>query len=99
MPIMTLNLPESQAIFKHLGYPGYFGTVLAIFKLFGGLTLIIPKIPARIKEWAYAGFTFDFIFAAISFTIVEGSAQSTIVPFVALAFLVVSYVTYHRIKA
>ncbi|MFZ9982813.1 MAG: DoxX family protein [Cyclobacteriaceae bacterium] len=83
---------------RHLGYPEYFGDTLVVFKVLGVLILIIPQIPKRVKEWAYAGFGFDFVFAAISLLIVDGITFEIIVPIVALGILAVSYVYYHKIS-
>ncbi|MFA9212043.1 MAG: DoxX family protein, partial [Moraxellaceae bacterium] len=80
---------------RHLGYPQYFGNALVIFKVLGVLALIIPAIPKRIKEWAYAGFAFDFIFATISHGAVDGMNGQTFFPLVVLAILIVSYRYYH----
>src|SRR6476646_2984125 len=41
----------------HLGYPVYLLTLLAIWKIFGVVVILIPKFPI-LKEWAYAGFFF-----------------------------------------
>lgn len=61
-----LTKPEIAAAFKHLGFPDYLRIELAIAKIAGAIILIIPKIPTRIKEWAYAGFGITFISAAIA---------------------------------
>ena len=66
MPALTSQTELAKEGIRHLGYPQYFGNTLAVFKVLGALALIIPQIPKRLKEWAYAGFAFDFIFAAIS---------------------------------
>jgi hypothetical protein len=58
----------------------------------------IPKVPSRLKEWSYAGFGFDFIFAAASIIAVDGLVGIAILPFVAMAFLVASYITYHKLQ-
>jgi len=42
---------------KQLGYPVYFLTILAVWKLLGVIAILIPKFPL-LKEWAYAGFFF-----------------------------------------
>ena len=42
----------------HLGYPFYFIRFLGVAKLLGCLAILVGKFP-RIKEWAYAGFTFS----------------------------------------
>lgn len=83
----------------HLGYPVYFITLLMVFKVLGSLALIIPKVPARIKEWAYAGFGFDFISATFSIIAVDGLGLPVLFPLVVLGILVVSYITYHKLQA
>lgn len=83
---------------RHLGYPGYFGAILAVFKVLGTLTLIIPKVPARIKEWAYAGFGFNFIFAFASITAVDGFGAMALFPLLFLGILVASYICYHKLR-
>ncbi|HNP33646.1 MAG TPA: DoxX family protein, partial [Flavobacterium sp.] len=66
MPALTSQTEMAKEGIRHLGYPQYFGNALVVFKVLGALTLIIPAMPKRLKEWAYAGFGFDFIFASIS---------------------------------
>ena len=98
MPALTSQTDLAKEGITHLGYPLYFGNALVIFKVLGVLALIIPAIPKRIKEWAYAGFAFDFIFAAISHGAVDGINGNTFFPFIVLAILAVSYVSYHKIN-
>ncbi|MFC0780024.1 DoxX family protein [Flavobacterium sp. HJSW_4] len=97
MPALTSQTELAKEGIKHLGYPEYFGNALVVFKILGVLALIIPKVPGRIKEWAYAGFAFDFIFASISHFAVDGIGFQGFFPLIVLAVLIVSYVTYHRI--
>jgi hypothetical protein len=97
MPAFTSHTAMAKEGIKHLGYPEYFGYALAVFKTLGGLALIIPKIPARIKEWAYAGFAFDFLFAAISLSAVDGLKPASLFPLIAFAILAVSYIYYHKL--
>ncbi len=98
MPALTSQTKLAKEGIKHLGYPEYFGDALVIFKVLGVLALIIPKVPTRIKEWAYAGFAFDFIFAAISHGAVDGINFQTFFPFIVLAILILSYFSYHKLK-
>ena len=98
MPALTSQTKLAKGGIKHLGYPEYFGDALVIFKVLGVLALIIPKIPARIKEWAYAGFAFDFIFAAISHGAVDGINFQTFFPFIILGILMLSYFSYHKLQ-
>ncbi len=79
-----------------MGYPAYFGNALVNFKVLGVLALVIPAIPKRVKEWAYAGFAFNFLFATISHGAVDGINGQTFLPLVFFAILGVSYVYYHK---
>lgn len=81
-----------------LGYPLYFVTLLAIFKVLGSLALFIPRVPSRVKEWAYACFGVEFLFALLSLWIVAGFGPELILPVVFLIILWVSYSNYHKIR-
>jgi len=60
-----LRLPQVAAAFIHLGFPAYFRVELAWAKLLGLVALLAP-VPARLKEWAYAGFAFTLVSALIA---------------------------------
>lgn len=51
---------------QHLGFPDYFRMELVIGKVIGGLLLLIPMVPLRVKEWIYAGFGIAMISALIA---------------------------------
>lgn len=99
MPALTSQTELAKEGIRHLGYPEYFGAALVVFKILGVLALIIPQVPARVKEWAYAGFTFNFLFAAISHGAVDGVNGQTFFPLVVLGILAVSYVYYHKLHS
>jgi len=96
MPALFSQKKESIDGITHLGYPVYFVTVLTVFKVLGTLALIIPQIPKRLKEWAYAGLTFDFLCACISYCVVDGFGFFALFPLIVLAVLMVSYYCYHK---
>ncbi|OAQ40770.1 hypothetical protein A5893_07480 [Pedobacter psychrophilus] len=99
MPALTANTELAKEGIKHLGYPAYFGIALIVFKVCGTLILIIPAFKARIKEWAYAGFTFDFIFASISHAAVDGITNTqTFFPLIFVVILAISYIYYHKLN-
>ena len=50
-----LALPQVAEAFTRLGFPDYFRVDLSLAKLLGVVMLLAP-VPARLKEWAYAGF-------------------------------------------
>jgi uncharacterized membrane protein YphA (DoxX/SURF4 family) len=83
----------SQAVegFAHVGYPQQLRILLGIAKLLGAITLIVPGLP-KLKEWAYAGFTFAWIAASVAHYLAKDGPKAYM-PLVLLAVLVVSYVT------
>jgi hypothetical protein len=72
IPAFTSQTELAKQGISHLGYPGYFGNALVVFKVLGAIALLIPQVPKRIKEFAYAGFVFDFVFASLSHFVVDG---------------------------
>lgn len=98
MPALTSQTQLAKEGIRHLGYPEYFGNTFVIFKVLGTLALIIPQVPNRIKEWAYAGFAFDFIFAGISNWAVDGLSFLAFFPLIFLAILITSYTFREKLK-
>ncbi|WP_424494654.1 DoxX family protein [Salinimicrobium sp. GXAS 041] len=98
MPALTGHTEMAKEGIRHLGYPEYFGMALTIFKVLGALILILPQIPKRLKEWGYAGFTFDFIFAFISLWAVDGFGLNILPPIILMAILAISYFSFHKLS-
>jgi len=74
--------------FVHLGFPVYIIYPLAVAKILG-IIAILTKKSQFLKEWAYAGFFFDFVLALSAHWLVN---DGEFVPaFVALILLIVSY--------
>jgi hypothetical protein len=71
-----LRLPQVAAAFTHLGFPDYFRVELSWAKLAGVALLLVPAVPARLKEWAYAGFAFDLGSAVIAHLAVGDGVQA-----------------------
>lgn len=61
-----LRLPQVAAAFTHLGFPSYFRVELSWAKFAGLLVLLLPIAPARLKEWAYAGFAITLVSALVA---------------------------------
>jgi len=93
MPLATwIFAPQYMTIgTKALGYPDYFAYALIVAKILGVIAILYPKIPKVLKEWAYAGFTFNLLFAFISHAIVDKEIGNMIMPLVILAVLIISY--------
>ena len=60
-----LRLPQVAEAFAHLGFPAYFRMELSWAKLLG-VALMLAPVPARLKEWVYAGFAIDLGSALIA---------------------------------
>lgn len=90
-----MNKPEALQFMQHLGYPLYFCMFISVAKILGAIALLIPG-RYRFKEWAYAGMAFDIIGAFYSIISVDGFNVGLSFLVIALLFLILSYVFYHK---
>ena len=74
-----------------MGYPQQLRIILGVAKLLGAIALLIPGVP-KLKEWAYAGFTFAWICAFFAHYLAKDRPEA-FMPLVLLALLVASYLT------
>jgi hypothetical protein len=93
MPLSTvLFMPEYvNAGTKPLGYPDYFAYTLIVCKVLGATAIAITRLPAKLREWAYAGLSFNLLFAVISHCIVDGNIGFILMPVVVGVILFISY--------
>jgi len=87
--------PQSVAIITSLGYPAYLSPFLGIARILALIAIFNPKFP-RLKEWAYAGLTFDLIGAIYSQIAVGNPIAYTAFPTIILIFLFTSYYFHHK---
>jgi uncharacterized membrane protein YphA (DoxX/SURF4 family) len=73
-----------------LGYPAYLVTLLGACKVLAGLALLAPRLP-RLKEWAYAGITFNLIAAAVSHAVVGHPPEKVLAPLLVLGVALASW--------
>ena len=86
---------DVSAMFTNFGYPTYIIYPYAVAKLLGLLALWNPNFKV-IKEWAYAGFFYAFIFAFFAhYMIGDGEQMGALMAFV---LLIVSYMFNKRIN-
>src|SRR5437868_7204276 len=81
--------PQAVQGFAHVGYPQQLRVILGIAKILGAIALLVPSFP-KLKEWAYAGFTFAWISAHIAHQL-AGDGPKQFVPLVLLVILDVYY--------
>jgi hypothetical protein len=89
---------EAVAVFSHLGYPHYLLPLLGTAKLLGVAALLIPGF-AALKEWAYAGLTFDLAGALYSHISTGDGPGQWAFAAVGLVLVLASYLLYRRLRA
>lgn len=83
--------PQAVQGFAHVGYPQQLRIILGIAKPLGAIALLVPGVP-KVKEWAYAGFTFAWISAFIAHYLAKDGSEA-FMPLVLLVLLFMSYMT------
>lgn len=87
--------PEGAKMMEAIGYRPYVFHLLAVAKVLGAIAILTPGFP-RLKEWAYAGFTFDLIGAIYSFYASGFAVKDWAFMLILLALLACSYIFYHK---
>src|SRR5256885_9280947 len=85
-----------KGAFAHLGFPDYFRIELTVAKTLGVLALLIPSIPSKAKEFAYAGFAITLVSASIAHVSSDDPLLFVIDPLLFLGALVTSYVYFNK---
>ena len=86
---MLVSGPPVVEVITQLGYPIYLLAILGVWKLLGGITLLIPRFP-RLKEWAYAGIFFELTGAAASHA-ARSNWRELIAPLILTALTIASW--------
>ncbi len=95
-----LRLPEAAQAFTRLGFPAdYFRVELSWAKVAGVAALLVPMVPARLKEWAYAGFAINLVSALIAHLSI-GDRPAALAPSTITSLLwLLSYFFWRRLQA
>jgi hypothetical protein len=91
----VLQIPDAQGFFRHLGYPLYLLPFLGVAKILGVIAVLVPAFRG-LKEWAYAGITFDLVGAFYSHFSVGDPASVWIFPIIGIVLMASSYFLYRR---
>jgi len=86
---MLVSGPPVVEVMTQLGYPIYLLAILGVWKLLGGITLLVPRFP-RLKEWAYAGIFFELTGAAASHAALS-NWRELIAPLILTALTIASW--------
>jgi hypothetical protein len=90
----VLRVPGALSVFRHLGYPSYLLPFLGTAKTLGVVAVLVPGFPG-LKEWAFAGLTFDVTGALYSHLSVGDPPSAWMPAVLALALIGCSYVAHH----
>jgi hypothetical protein len=85
-----MQTPVYLKALMHLGYPAYFSIILGAAKVLAAVTIMAPDYP-HLKEWAYAGLTFQFTGAVVSHIFSGDGPSALIAPFVFLCLVISSW--------
>ncbi len=94
-----LRLSQVAEAFAHMGFPAYFRVELSWAKLLGVAVLLVPMVPARVKEWAYAGFAITLVSALIAHLAVGDGANAWGWPVGTGVLWGASYFFFRRLQA
>jgi uncharacterized membrane protein YphA (DoxX/SURF4 family) len=81
--------PFVSDVVAGLGYPTYVLWIIGIWKILGGITLVVPGF-VRLKEWAYAGIVFE-LSGAVASLAACGRTADLIVPLFLLGLALASW--------
>lgn len=93
--LLAGSAPNVEGI-VHLGYPVYVCKILGIAKLLGGIAILQNRF-RTIKEWAYAGYTFNLLGAAASHAFSSDSFGKIITPIILLLLVLTSYFQWKNV--
>ncbi len=92
-----IEAPAMVATISALGYPIYFMKILGVAKLLGISAILYGRWPV-LKEWAYAGFTFDVLGAFGSHLMAGDPFPIALVPLLFLGAQLISYFLWKRLS-
>lgn len=86
----VLHKPAALNILHTLGYPAYLCTILGPAKLLAVCALLYPRT-RLLREWAYAGVTFNMLGAFCSHIAAHDTVPATVAPLILLSLAIGSY--------
>lgn len=93
--IEVFMFDQSVKMLADLGFPKFIAYVLPVVK-FLGVAAILSNYSKSLKEWAYAGFFFDFALAALAHYF--SGVPSMIPALVSIVFLFASYFLDKKVR-
>ena len=93
-------LPQAAQAFTRLGFAANsFRVELSWAKVLGVAVLLLPMVPARLKEWAYAGFAINLVSALIAHFSIHDRPLAFVPSSITSVLWVLSYYFWRRMQA
>lgn len=90
-----MQVEDGKKAFDQLGYPHYLMTIVGVCKILGVIGLLQPKF-RTLKEWAFAGFAFNFLGASASWGLSGGPVAFALMPLLMLVVLFAIYFLWKK---
>jgi len=92
-------LPQGALAFARLGFANSaFRYELSLAKLAGVVVLLVPMIPARLKEWAYVGFAINLVSAMIAHASIADRRLAFVPSTLTAVLWAISYFCWRRLR-
>jgi len=96
---LTIPLAPPEGSFRHLGLPDYIRVELSLAKTLGVLALLVPRVPFKLREFAYFGFGITLVSASVAHVSSGDGVMFVLDPLIFLGILIVSYRWFLRLHA
>jgi hypothetical protein len=94
-----MQLPAAAQAFARLGFANpWFRVELSWAKVAGVIALLLPMVPARLKEWAYAGFAINLASALIAHLSISDRPQALFPSATTSVLWTLSYFFWRRLQ-
>jgi hypothetical protein len=93
--LFVLRVDAGLKVLNHLGYPLYFATLIGVTRLLAAAAVLAP-VPRGLREWAYAGLTFDLLATIFSILASGLPAVDIIQPVIILLAVLTSYLSWRK---
>ncbi|MBC7805299.1 MAG: DoxX family protein [Akkermansiaceae bacterium] len=93
-----IDLPGAIEEFQHLEYPWFVPAPLAIAKILGVIAILTNK-SRTLKEFAFAGFLFDLLLAALGHYFHPGTGTGIGVAIFGMVLWIYAYVADRQLRA
>lgn len=93
---LTLQPDAVALMHEHMGYLLYFLRIISVAKIIGTIAILLPFVPARVKEWAYFGFFTDLSVATFSFAALGDPVTQWWPMLIFIGVLIAAYLLHHK---